>query len=855
MAMKRTGKALIFAFAVAWVSILACSTSPKLTGGFTSAGDRTGRIGMQFTLPTGATISAVHWEIAGPTNSSGDVTTGNTSIEFVVGGLLAGAYNGSGQGITLTATDSQGDHCSSPQTGFTVVAGGTTQLVVQMTCFHSDGGVLMPKNGSLEVDAGVNVVAVPTCPIITSFSVTPAEEPEGSTSFVQVITNPAGSLVTYTSSNTAVGRVTSNSDASPPGSSATLLCVGPGQTQLTVATTVPLPDGGSCPPSTMSALINCEATDASISCRVAGETFCTGTGCTNLQTDANNCGTCGQACASGQACSMGVCCTGLQGPCNAVLASINVAGHLPPHTYCNTTELAIFQTHPVSGDAGTPGDCLRCAYDNGVLDLTGVTTNAECEDLGSAVCDAGPAGLGECEATLACDLGLTAGGTDSCGDQLYTGMADPMGTLAINAFCGAGVLQSACETGGALGACQTQWRAGFCGQSDSFIVLDVADTGYPSGMANSIASLLLVNCAPQCFGNSQVVAPPTCPSISSLSVRPNQEPVGSTSLAQVTTDPSGSPLTYSSSNTAVASVTSNSDASPPGTSATVLCTNPGQSQLTVSTTAALPDGGSCPPSTMSASITCEPVDGGPCIPASLAFCSGVGCVDLQSDSQNCGTCGHACASGLACVSGACTQCAPNIQSQCDAVLAGISIPSGGTTYHPRNSSCSATELAVYQKVPQGTDAGAAGACLICAFDNAVLDLTPSGVADNVECEDLGVYGDGGTSAGIAQCEATLDCDVGLSPNGTDGCGHVLYTEMANPMGTLLINAFCGAGVSSSTCVSGGAIGACQNQWRAGFEGNNDGFIQSNNSNLVYPSGMANNIASALLTNCASQCFP
>jgi hypothetical protein len=463
---------------------------------------------MQFTLPTGATISTVHWMIAGPTNVSGDVTTGNTSIEFVVGGLLAGAYSGAGQGITLTATDSQGDSCSSPEAPFMIEAGVTTQLFVQLTCFQNDGGPLpVPNTGSLEVEAGANLVAVPICPIITSFSVSPAEEPVGSTSTVQVLTMPPGSAVTYTSSNNAIASVVANSDASPAGSSATVLCTSAGQITLTASTTVFRPDGTTCTPNTMSALINCEPSDASIMCLVAGQTVCPGAGCTNLQTDNNNCGSCGTVCTGGAVCTNGTCmaCSGVQAGCDAALASISVTAgdggiFHPAHASCSATELALYEKQPTSGDAGAVGSCMRCAFSNGLLDLDGGGfVNQECEDLGNIGDGGTTAGISQCLATLTCDLGLTANGTDSCGGQLYSDGASPMGTVLTNAFCGASVAASTCTSGGATGACQTQWRNGFEGLSDPSILGGDTVTTYPSGMANNLATQLLTNCASSCF--------------------------------------------------------------------------------------------------------------------------------------------------------------------------------------------------------------------------------------------------------------------------------------------------------------------------------------------------------------------
>jgi hypothetical protein len=180
-----------------------------------------------------------------------------------------------------------------------------------------------------------------------------------------------------------------------------------------------------------------------------------------------------------------------------LLLTINVAGHAPTNTTCTGTELAIYQKVPAGG---SQGDCLTCAFNNGIPDLSGVTVNSECEDLGMTGDGGTPAGIQECLDTLACDLGLSANGTDSCGTQLYSNMADPMGTLLNNAFCLAGVSSTSCQNGGAMGACRTQWRAGFDGEPDSFIVGANSNMQYPSGMANNLAGGLLNSaCVPQCF--------------------------------------------------------------------------------------------------------------------------------------------------------------------------------------------------------------------------------------------------------------------------------------------------------------------------------------------------------------------
>ncbi len=65
----------------------------------------------------------------------------------------------------------------------------------------------------------------------------------------------------------------------------------------------------------------------------------------------------------------------------------------------------------------------------------------------------------------------------------------------------------------------------------------------------------------------------------------------------------------------------------------------------------------------SGSHTTDTGNNGDC-PVDLVDCEG-GCVDLQTDSHNCGQCGQACESGLSCVEGECTLVCPPGQDACE----------------------------------------------------------------------------------------------------------------------------------------------------------------------------------------------
>jgi Ice-binding-like len=229
------------------------------TGHDSSKANNTGSIGLAFSIPDSITIVTISYTVTGPTNVSGtvDVSQAMSSVEFVVGPLLAGP----GYTITLTGTDTAGDTCASVPTPFSIAVGLTTQAIVDLVCTVGGGFTFADSGtGSLEIEAPVTTVTDPTttCPVVAGIFVSPAEEVVGATSTVVVTTAPPGSPVTCTVTTTdAAGSGTGTVSVTSTG--ATFTCTSPGQVLLTASTTAPLANNaGNCPPQSMSAYINCE---------------------------------------------------------------------------------------------------------------------------------------------------------------------------------------------------------------------------------------------------------------------------------------------------------------------------------------------------------------------------------------------------------------------------------------------------------------------------------------------------------------------------------------------------------------------------------------------------------------------
>jgi|HubBroStandDraft_1064217.scaffolds.fasta_scaffold00496_33 hypothetical protein len=237
---------------------------PSAPGPNASGPTSTGSVGLGLSLPGGITIDQVSYVITGPTPESNtvDVSLANSAASFVVGGLTVGT----GYTITLSASDTAGDPCTSTPTSFSIGFEQTTPLMLALVCTVGDGGYVFPDSGagSVQVGASVTTFNNPTtvCPVIASLSIPTAEAMVGTPMDVSVTTNPSGATVSYAMVDANDGGSASATLVATM-TGATVTCTAPGQVLLTATTTAPLAnDAGSCPPQSASAVLTCEPSPA-----------------------------------------------------------------------------------------------------------------------------------------------------------------------------------------------------------------------------------------------------------------------------------------------------------------------------------------------------------------------------------------------------------------------------------------------------------------------------------------------------------------------------------------------------------------------------------------------------------------
>ena len=242
---------------------LACSGSSQENSGggpasnsttASSPGGDVGTLGFALTLPGGAVLSSVTYDLL--TSSStpvslpnapnpGTVNVSNSaSIEFQLGGVPAAI----GDSISLTASIVGGGSCQGSASGINVAAGGTTNVTVQMLCSlpGQDAGNLF-VNGTASY-----------CGTWTSLSTTSSEVYVGE-SIVLTATatgaNPGNLGYTWTMSNPigAFGATSGGVGAQGqdegvgPSDPMQFLCTAPGTTTITVVVDDGPNDAGTCP--------------------------------------------------------------------------------------------------------------------------------------------------------------------------------------------------------------------------------------------------------------------------------------------------------------------------------------------------------------------------------------------------------------------------------------------------------------------------------------------------------------------------------------------------------------------------------------------------------------------------------
>jgi hypothetical protein len=263
----------------------ACSAPGAVQSSAVEPSSGLGRVGLTLSLPDGLALTSLNWAVTNSATSfseNGSVGLGDAqSIEFVVGNLP----KGSGYAIQVSATDSEGDPCSGTGT-FAITAGGTSDLVLTVTCTLPPDAALPAdvSAGSVAVEASVVLVpsaAGPQCPGIMSLSISPGQERIGSSSALSLDVLGPAPAVSWTQSGAGAGTF---GDASA--ASTTFACTAPGSVSLEA--TVSLPGSGSCAGvayTTAVGTLLCEVQCNTVSDCPASSTVCATPAC-----NANTCG-------------------------------------------------------------------------------------------------------------------------------------------------------------------------------------------------------------------------------------------------------------------------------------------------------------------------------------------------------------------------------------------------------------------------------------------------------------------------------------------------------------------------------------------------------------------------------------
>ncbi len=256
---------------------VACSGSPPENGGGGQASNSTttpspgggaGTVGFALTLPGGAVVSSVTYDLLTSTGTPvmlpsapnpGTVNVSNSaSIEFQLGGVPAAI----GDSISLTASLTGGGTCQGSASGINVTAPGTTNVTVQMLC-----SVPGQDAGNVFINAATSY-----CGTWTSLSSTSSEVYVGE-SLVLTATatgpNPTNLGYTWTMSNPigAFGATTGGVGAQGqdegvgPSDPMQFMCTAPGTTTITVVVDDGPTDAGTCPTNltTLTTTVLCDA--------------------------------------------------------------------------------------------------------------------------------------------------------------------------------------------------------------------------------------------------------------------------------------------------------------------------------------------------------------------------------------------------------------------------------------------------------------------------------------------------------------------------------------------------------------------------------------------------------------------
>jgi hypothetical protein len=133
-----------------------------------------GTMKLALTLPSGATVNSVHWEIDSSTGAVLRSGTINTSDKNATPSVDTSCPAGTGDRVTLTATTSDGTSCTGTSAPFNVVAGASVGVNVTLLC---GGGVPTQNNGSVIVNG--TIIEGDNCPLLTSWVASPLQTSVG----------------------------------------------------------------------------------------------------------------------------------------------------------------------------------------------------------------------------------------------------------------------------------------------------------------------------------------------------------------------------------------------------------------------------------------------------------------------------------------------------------------------------------------------------------------------------------------------------------------------------------------------------------------------------------------------------
>ncbi len=378
-------------------------------------------------------------------------------------------------------------------------------------------------------------------------------------------------------------------------------------------------------------------TDSSVTC-VAPQKAC-GTGCADTQSDFDNCGACGNKCASGQVCAAGACalfCSGGTTQCGtSCVNTLNDAAH------CGTCTTACG-----AGQVCGTGKCaLTCVGGSTQCGTSCVDVNLDGNNCGvcgtkcatGTVCAAGKCGL-------ACGTGLTqcggagsdGGGAAFCADTNNDGRNCGVcgKTCDSGNVCVGGTCQLSCPAGEVIcnGKCVDPVRDNqYCGATAGCGVADAGTAGTACASGNVCVAGA---CAVSCPGTEA-----NCGGVCTDG-QTDRLHCGATGACGAADAGGTAGVVCPAGNVCVAGACA---VSCPGTEANCggVCTDGQTDRLHCGATGACGVGGGAPGVVCPAGQVCSAGICGASCGAPTIQC-GTTCVDPRNDPANCGGCGFAC---------------------------------------------------------------------------------------------------------------------------------------------------------------------------------------------------------------------